>query len=381
MAQLRVTFPTEMAKGEAFQVTCKPAVEGFGSWAENNTIWTYNFKAAQDSDTRLVGGTKCEINQRSALQSAKGDQVWPAGTIQYSVSVLGPNVVNVYPAYGFDGSLREKDPVVLVEFDGPVDRNRFFSDQAAFLSYQSENAAGEKLPLVPVPADKIADLLKHFNNSQYLELQPNGRNWVIGTVKQNLIAGAKVNLTIQGQISAENPDVKSEEIEKRAFEVRSRFLAEMACSAPPNRGNTCLPNSPITIKLSGRVKWSDVKDAYIEYIPFKSKTRTVVRSYAELEKNDDEKFFNRAANFMGQYISYFATFSDTTVERVVFNVKIEPETQAKIVLPRGLQDVDSRPLANAIPEFLLRIAAMNEEITLPRPISFFEKEQVNGFLP
>ena len=379
VAQLRVTFPEAMAKKEAFTVACKPAVEGYGSWADNNTMWTYNFKESQDGDSRLAGGTKCEVTQTAELQAAEGNNTWPAGKLNYSVSISGPNVNYIYPAYGFDGSLRETDPVVLIEFDGPVNREKFFADQNAFISYQSENAAGEKLPLVPVPADKVADLFKHFKSSNGLSITPEGRNWVIATLRQNLISGAKVNLTVQNQTSAENPDVKAEEVAKREFEVRSRFQAEISCASPANRANTCLPNSSITVKLNGKVKWADVKDTYIEYIPFKSKK--VVRSYPKPEKNEDDGLFDRAMNFLGSYVSYFAKFSDSLVERVTFDVKIEPETQAKVALPRGLQDIDGRALANPIPEFFLRIAAMNEEITVPRPVSFFEKEQPKAFMP
>src|SRR5690349_17889052 len=60
--QLTVRFPGTIqknaVKGEAFNVSCSPQVMGFSSWADNDTLWTYNFKAQSEYETvRLQGGT------------------------------------------------------------------------------------------------------------------------------------------------------------------------------------------------------------------------------------------------------------------------------------------------------------------------------------
>lgn len=144
--QLRIGFTSEMMQAEAFTVACSPAIEGYASWADNNRIWTYNFKAKNQWEMpRLAGGAKCEVRQTLDLQSTNGDTI-KAGTISYEVSVAGPNVTGVYPADGFHGRLRESEPVVLIQFDGPVDKAKFFAEQNAYLSYRSANAPGRRSP-------------------------------------------------------------------------------------------------------------------------------------------------------------------------------------------------------------------------------------------
>jgi hypothetical protein len=54
--QLQIRFPSQMHKTQqALQVSCSPATEGFESWSDNDTLWTYNFKSSDYREPRLSG--------------------------------------------------------------------------------------------------------------------------------------------------------------------------------------------------------------------------------------------------------------------------------------------------------------------------------------
>ncbi|HEY8270257.1 MAG TPA: alpha-2-macroglobulin family protein [Pseudobdellovibrionaceae bacterium] len=383
-SQLRIKFPNSMNKSKnsqkgPFTVSCTPIVEGFPSWADNDTLWTYNFKAKDEySSARLVGGTQCNIVQTEDLTSVD-NKVWVAGTINYSVIVQGPNVEEVYAAHGFQDTLREHEPVILILFDGPVDRSKFFADQSGFLSYLSANAPSEKMPLVAVPEDQSEKIFSHFASNRYFNVEYKDQNWVLATIQQNLIPGAQVNLTIQNQSSAANGSIHSEKKFTKEFSVRSQFQAQVQCANPSAKNATCLPRSPISVALNGRAKWTDIKESYIEYIPYKSADKKLVRSYPEL--NQEVSLWESFLNTLSDYFPFLAKYSDTVVDSIIFKVNIEPETQAKVVLPKGLKDIEGRILANAIAEFHIRIGTMSEVIHVPQTISFFEKNVPNLYLP
>ena len=384
VSQLRLRFPAEMvkeAKVQPFEVTCTPQAAGFSGWADNNTTWTFDFKAKNEYDSpRLVGGTKCQVKQVADVKSSEG-KVWKSGSIVYDVIVSGPNVTSVTPASGFKGSLREVDPIVLITFDGPVDSAQFFAANNGYVNYTSSNAPSEKMPLSAVPQDQTEQIFKHFKSTGYFDVEFNDRNWILATVKQNLIPGAEVNLTVENQVSAENSDIKAEGKFTKDFMIRSNFQVEIQCANPAAKAGSCLPNSPISIVLNGQVKWADLKEAYIEYIPYKSTDSKIVRSFAEIEADRKVGFWDSILDQLSNYFPFLAKYSDTVLDSVVFNVNIEPQTQAKIVLPADLKDVDGRVLSNVITEFHVRIGAMDEMIQTPQAMSFFEKNVPDVFLP
>ncbi len=385
VAQFTIRFPAKVNKNDLktapFTVTCSPEAAGFESWADNNTLWTYNFKPKKEyASANLQGGSKCDVVQVADITTSDGKS-WKSGSLNYSVTVAGPNVTAFYPADQFRGSLRETDPVMMITFDGPVDRDGFFNGQKGYLSYTSANAPGEKMPLTPAPADQMETLFKIFKRSRYFDTEYTDKNWVIATVKQHLIPGAQIALQIQGQASAATPGVQSLAKFKEELTVRSEFQAEIQCNNPSAKNASCLPKSPISVLLNGRVKWADIKDSYIEYLPYKSKDGKLVKSYPELNTEDQVGFWDSFFDYVGNYIPYMAKFSDTVVNSIVFNVDIEPQTQAKVVLPKGLKDIDNRALSNAIAEFHIRIGASSEVIQVPQQISFFERGISHLYLP
>ncbi len=384
VTQLRITFPESMIKDskEAFKVDCKPALAGFSGWADNNTIWTYDFKAKNEyQSARLVGGTKCQVTQTADLKSGTG-KIWKSGAIVYSVVVAGPNVLSVIPASAFKGTLRETDPVLMITFDGPVDANKFFAEQNGYLNYLSSNAPSEKMSLTPVPLEQTEKIFEYFKSiNSYSEVDFTEKTWLLATIKQNLIPGSQINLTILGQRSADNADVQADSKFSKEFSVRSQFQAEVECASPSSVKGNCLPNSPVSIVTNGLVKWADIKDAYIEYIPYGSTDQKTVRSFAEIESSRQIGFWDSFINYIARFFPFVAKYSDTILDSVVFNVNIEPQTQAKVVIPQNLKDIEGRQLANVLTEFFIRIGAMDEVIRVPQRVSFFERNIDNLYLP
>lgn len=383
VSQLKIRFPERMSPARgAFTVKCTPAVSGYESWADNNGLWTYNFQTSDANQSpRLGGGTKCAVTQTAELKSMAG-KAWAAGTLNYEMLVAGPKVLDVYAAHGFKGFLREKDPVLLIVFDGDVDKAKFFAEQQGYLAYLSGNAPAEKLAFSPVPADQEPQLLEHFRRNHYVSnAKLGGLNWVLVTLKQTLIPGAKVAVKIQNVRSAHSPDVVSGDKHTTELFVRSQFQAEVRCTTASANTGVCLPNTPVDVVFNGAVKWADVKDSYIEYVPFGSKDGKTVRSFPELQNDSEDSYLNRAINYVARLIPMVARFSETRVDAINFPVKIEAESMAKVVLPTSLQDVDGRKLSNAIAEFHLRIGSLREMIRMPGQLTFFEKNVPNLALP
>ena len=384
ITQLNIRFPLTMLKKASnsvpFNVTCTPQREGFASWADNNTLWTYTFKAAGDSDARLVGGTHCAIMQNEELTNVAG-KTWATGALHFDFSVAGPNVTDVYPASGFSGTLRETSPVVLITFDGPVDRAKFFADQTAYLSYTSPNAPSEKMFVTALPTDKAQDVFENFKRTGYIDIKFTDTNWILATISQNLIPGSAVSLVVQNQTSAVNTSVHSVEKFHKEFVVRSQLEAKLQCSSPSAKTGSCLPHSPISVQFNGQMKWSDLKDTYIEFIPFDSKDKKSVRSYATLGTDQEHGMWDAFFNFAGQYFPFLAQYSSTIVDSITFDINAEPVTQAKIVIAGGLKDIDGRLLSNSNQEITVRIGAMSEVIRLPQRMAFYEKNVPDLFMP
>lgn len=375
VTQLRIHFPEGIVKKDAFRVNCVPETKGSSSWADNDTKWTYNFESALEYEApRLPGGASCDVVQTEELQSVKG-RVWKSGTINYSFYVAGPNVKEVIPASGFQNTLRDKEPVVLVVFDGDIDRDRFFSKQSGYLSYVSRNAPAEKLNFSPVPKEQAEELFAHFKANSYLYgAEYKSKNWVLATLNRSLIPGSEVSVKIQNVTSGYKANIISEQNFSQKFQVRSNFKAELTCTSSTTTGTPCLPNSPIVVSLNGKVKWADIKDSYIEYIPYKSKDRKTVRATPVTPQSDGEGWFNTAINSLSETLPVLARFSDTLVESISFEVEFEPETDASVVLPSNLKDIEGRRLAENNSKFRVRVGSMAEMMRIPQPLSFFERK-------
>ena len=384
--QVRIQFPDGIAtnsKGakNPFSIKCSPEAAGFGSWASNETIWTYNFKAKTEyGSSALPGGSVCQISQNEELVANSG-QVWTAGSIHYSVTVNGPKVSDVYVAHGFKEMLREKDPLFIIVFDGEINQESIFGKNGSYLNYTSSNAPSEKIPLKPIPADQTEKIFSEFKSQRYFDAKFTDKNWVLATVKQNLIPGATLLLNVQNQVSAINANVQMTDKFSREFTVRNQFQAEVQCQNPSANLGVCLPQTPITIALNGRVKWTDIRKAYIEYIPYKSEDKKRVQTYAELPPNQEIGLWDTFFNSLSEYFPYLAKYSDTVVDSVVFNVKIEPETQAEILIPKGLKDLDGRKLSNALTTFHIRVGSMVEWLSTPPRFAIYERNQPKLAMP
>lgn len=371
--QIQITFPAEMQKAEAFAVRCIPEVAGSSSWANNNTVWTYSLRVEYPG---IPGGTQCTVEQTEELRSLKG-QVWPKGTIQYGIQIMGPNVDQVTPLYGFNGFLRESEALVLIKFNGDIDQASFWQNPNVYLNYLSGSAPAEKIRLSPVPDAQIEDIKAYIAENHYMDTKKN--NWVVATVRQNLIPGAKLQLNVSQVKSAYNPQVVSEEKFTQELVVRGDFKAEISCARPSENSPVCLPIGEIAVNLNAKAKWSDVQKAYLEYVPYKGKN--LERVYPSLPEDQESSYYNQVVDFLSQYIPVLSRFSETLVERVVFHVQLEPETVASVYIPQDLRDIDQRELKNTPEIFQLQIGSPQEAFRLPSQVAFFEKGLKNLAMP
>jgi hypothetical protein len=371
--QFQITFPAEMKKSDALKVTCLPEVAGTVSWANNNTVWTYNLKIEYPG---IAGGTRCQVRQTESLSSRDG-KIWEAGTIQYEVQILGPNVDQATPIYGFNGLLRESEAMVLVVFNGDIDQASFWANPNVYLNYTSGSAPAEKLKLEPLTAAQFVDVAAYAEEHHYIDTKKN--NWVVGTVRQNLIPGSALQLNVGKVVSAYDSKIVSEENFTANFQVRSDFKAEVKCARPSEQSPVCLPLGAVAVEFNAKTKWADAQKLYLEYVPFKGKNKE--RVYPTMVESENSDYFDVVLDWLSTYIPVMAQFSETLVERVEFDVKFEPETVASVFIPQDIKDVDGRALRNTPEVFGLRIGSPQEVFRMPGQLSFFEKGVKNLAMP
>lgn len=376
VTQILVQFPTSMNKEiDAFSVSCSPEIAGFGSWADNDTKWAYSFKGTNPYKVpQLPGGTDCQVTQVKELRSVDG-KTWPIGTINYSFYVDGPKINAVLQAPDFNSTLRDQDPVILVLFDGDVNQERFFSENHNYLSYVSGNAPSEKILLAPVPSDSLEVVFKHFSESRYLYgTQFQDKNWILATVNQNLIPGADVNLHIEKTASAYSGGHVSSEVYSKNLKVRSEFSAKLSCASATLNGSICIPKQSIEINFNSRVKWADVSSSYIEYMASGSKKGQLIRGYPTFD-GDSDSWFDSAVNILTSTFPVLSRISGKLVDSIRFDVDIEPETMANIVITADLKDIEGRQLPKSLEHFQVRVGSRKELIRLPEPLSLFERNR------
>lgn len=374
VAQLQMSFPETMIRKEAFAVTCSPEVQGFSSWADNDSKWTYSFKGSDEYENpRLPGGASCQVQQIEELRSVQG-KVWKVGELNYNVSVAGPRVVAVIPAPDFQNEIRDKQPVVMLIFDGDIDRERFFSEQSNYLSYLSGNAPAEKMFLTPLPQQKIKEIYEHFSKNEYLYgTEYESKNWIFVTINRQLIPGSEVALRIDKTVSAYAGARVFREFFTKKLKVRGNFKAEVVCASSTTSGTPCLPKNVIDLRFNSKVKWADVSSSYIEYIPFQSADGKTLRAHPVVEQSENDGWLESTLNVLTTAIPSLSRFSGKLVESIRFDVDIEPESFAQIVVSNDLKDIEGRQLSNSSHQFKVKVGSRTEMIRLPPPLSIFER--------
>ncbi len=361
--QIRVEFSESMTRVDnPFTVSCDPGVEGSGQWADNNTVWMYNLQVGKDEwgESRgLPGGSSCSITQVQSLQSAAGAKVQVA---PYTFTVAGPNVVSVYAVPGFNGKLRESNPVLMIVFDGDIKPETLYNSAGSFLWYSVKSGPSETIALAPVTQDREA-LFKTFDDYYslvYSNATPSSKNWVLVTAKQNLIPGAEINVSItnvksayaSGAISAENNQV---------LEVRPQFAADVTCSRSTDTG-PCMPENGVDVRFNANVPWSVAKNVEFQYVDAKS-------GKMETAKPSSEGVAYSWLGWIGSQLG--VDIDNATVTSLDFKVRIAPESTATVVFPAGIADVDDRALA--VNQYALKFGSYGEVIQFAQGLSVMEK--------
>ncbi len=371
--QIRAQFPEPMKKAEnPFQVTCDPETSGYGNWADNNTVWVYNLEGKKDrwGDARpLPGGSTCKITQVQALESVSG-KTYQTGSLQHQFVVNGPNVTDVLLMPGINGGLKESEPVFMVVFDGDIDTNTLLNSSKSFLWYSSkDNLTSEKLPLMALAQDKVADVFKYFESDyglDYRDITKDSKNWALVTTNRNLIPGANINLSIDGVVSSYSS--KAKVIPKDfALKVRQNFKANVNCERAEVGSAFCMPEGQIYVGLNAKTSWNLAKSVYIEYVPQNSTDGRSVKAYPNPENVID--------SWLG-YLAYGLNLplsDDVLVSSLDFsNIKVAPETIAKVVFPQSLLDVDGRSLETS--SFDLSFGSFSEIIEFPKSLTIMERK-------
>jgi hypothetical protein len=363
--QIEINFGESMDKVHAFEVNCSPAVTGFGSWAANNTVYTYTFDPLPGG--ALVKGSKCSVTQTQAISSSAG-KTFPAGSLNSQFTVRAPRITRIIPApngsYNRLKLIKEKDPVFLIQFDGPVSYDSIFSNAYEnFLAYNSSNAPQETIPLVPVPAAQQEEIFEFIYSQQYLygsDIDSN--NWVLATVDRRLVPNAEVKIQVGYVQSLYNPEVINDDnYYLDEVYVRDNFKGELTCSRLSGDTTTCLPNSAVGFNFNAQTKWSSVAEAYVEYTEFGTGERKKVYPTSPFEENET-------------WIDAMTGANDSKpVTSLQFDVKIEAETVASLVLPEGLKDTDGRWFQGAT-TVRIPVNTAQESYTLPGQVSVYERQ-------
>ncbi len=379
--QIRVAFPESMEKVETpFNVVCDPEVKGYGNWADNNTTWVYNLdleKNVYGDISPLPGGTGCRVEQAVELTSTSGTK-YSVGSLKHEFVVEGPVVTSVYNLPGYNYSLRETSPVFMITFDGDIDKESLFNSNGNFLWYPVKDGyPSEKITLSEVPADKQKELYEAFRKEyglRYNGVEFEKGNWALVTVNRDLIPGAEINLSLSGFKSAYSSAAVGVD-KNETLNVREKFKLEVSCSRVSQDSSLCMPESSIRVSLTASAKWSDVKEAYIEYVPQGSEDGKTVKAYPSEN--------GVAYNWLGGLAYSLKLFSldDALVSNLNFrNVRVEPQTVARVHLPEGLQDADGRSLLSNT--YNLIFGSYSEIIEFPERLTFMERKlEGNTALP
>ena len=271
---------------------------GSGRWLDERR-WAWDFAAP------LPPGVQCTLALRRGWLPQDGVV---QGRSRFAFSTGGPTLQRSEP---WDGATIEEDQVFILHLSGPVDETQALARAGCDL-----DAHAERLPLQPLDGAARQALLKARG------LLRDAERLLVARCSRPLPAGARVQLVWGKGIAARQaPALVTRSEQRLDFRVREAFQAEFACereraSAP------CVPVRPILLRFSAPVPRAQAAQARL--LP--------------------------AAG--GPAITPFFDADDraTEVSELVFkgpDGRLAERARYRLELPRGLQDVSGRALANA----------------------------------
>lgn len=278
---------------QPFEVTCP--VTGKGNWDDPHT-WSYRFARM------LEPGEQCNFRLKPGLKALNGEAM--TGKSQFTLATPGPWVTHIQPwANEEQGSEIEEDQVFLITPRAAVNTKSVEAH-----AWCEAEGVGERLPLRVLPEAETLQLIKSLKQ----EVKP---GVLAAQCKNRLPPGAKMKLVwgrgIQG---AKGGLVRDQE--SYVYQVRVPFRAAFSCEREKPTA-PCSPLSDLRVQFSADVPWQAAANI-----------RLVIGKQALKpwrEKND----------------------RDNTVGQVVFKGPFLSAMQGQIQLPRELQDISGRKLANA----------------------------------
>lgn len=278
---------------QPFEVKCP--VAGKGGWNDPHT-WSYRFARTLDP------GEQCVFQLKKNLKALNGESV--TGQSDFTITSPGPWVLNIQPwTNEYRGTQVEEDQIFLITPRSPVKPNSVEAH-----AWCEVEGVGERLPLKVLQESVLQNILQGTK-------QKAAQGMFAAQCKHNLPAGAKLKVVWGAGVQSLNGGVVRDQ-QSFAYQVRVPFRAAFSCEREKPTA-PCSPLSDLRVQFSADVPWKSASGIRL------------VTAHGELkpwrEKNARED----------------------TVGEVVFRSPFPSSMRAQINLPKDLQDISGRKLANA----------------------------------
>jgi len=291
-----------------------------GRWVDQQTF-------VIDYEHPLPGGISCAVNLRDDLSTLRGIRL--GGTKSFKIDTGGPSVRAVF-APGLDSDIDE-DQVFLVATNVPADPRSVAAKAACAVDGIGETIAVDTLP-ADIPGKVIAGMgannwrlnyfLEEAGIPQELPKDARLRNAALANVialhcRRPLPPKHDVALVWPSTITDRHGKAAGRD-QRFDFTVREAFAARFSCSRTNSKA-ACSPIQSAAVHFTAPVERAKALAVRLRFADGKEIAPTL--------GNNDK--------------------SDAQLSDLEFKGPFPAQSQAKIVLPRGITDLSGRPLSNA----------------------------------
>jgi uncharacterized protein YfaS (alpha-2-macroglobulin family) len=285
-----VAYGDPRSPSDPLVVTCP--VPGSGRWVDART-WVYDFQST------LTGGLRCTIAQRPGLTDLAGAALPPVPDVAFDTG--GPAVLTTYPSAG---DTIDAEQAFLLRLDA-VPTAASIERDASF----SIGGVPERVGVRIVDGDERTQILKRW------DLDPKLADAVVIAARRRFPDAAEVRLTWGAGIATGDGAATTQD-QTFDFTVRPAFTAELRCQRENPRAG-CIPLTPVVLRFSAPVPWSDA-------------------SRVTLAAPDGKRFTARPPDS-----------PDQAVSQLSFAGPFPESTSLRLDVPADLKDDAGRTLVNA----------------------------------
>lgn len=275
---------------------------GQGRWIDNKN-WVFDFSEA------LKSAGKCTFQLRKNLVSLEGQAL--TGKTEFVIETGGGHLEEVRPSWG------EIDPeqVFVVRTDRAVN-----AESVEQLAYFTISDLGDRVPvkvLRGAEEKKAEEAYLSANSWEKKEFQQVRERILFLRSSRIFPEGASTELNWPAGIQTKD-GVTTVEITTREFQVRPEFRATGSCERAGGENDPCVPLTPVTLNFNTSVNCEVIKGVTM--------------------KGADGKVYPSDIPEDGE--------GGQTCTRVEFKGPFPENADLIISLPKGVKDVDGRPLKN-----------------------------------